>query len=49
MKIYCVSCKKNTTNENSSVTRTKQNRIMLVSNCVTRKNQGSFKIKKQVD
>ena len=31
MKMYCVSCKKNTANENSSVRKTKQNRSMLVS------------------
>ena len=33
METYCVSCKKNTANKNSSVRRTKQNRLMLVSNC----------------
>ena len=33
MEAYCVSCKKNTANENSSVRRSKQNRLMLVSNC----------------
>ena len=33
MEIYCVSCKKNTANENSGVRKTKQNRIMLLSNC----------------
>ena len=33
MKTYCVSCKKNTINENSSVRKTKQNRLMLLSNC----------------
>ena len=33
MKTYCVSCKKNTTNKSSSVRRTKQNRLILVSNC----------------
>ena len=33
MEKYCVSCKLNTANENSSVRRTKQNRVMLVSNC----------------
>ena len=33
MDTYCVSCKKNTANKNSSVRRTKQNRLMLVSNC----------------
>ena len=31
--MYCVSCKKNTANKTSSVGRTKQNRLMLVSNC----------------
>ena len=33
MQIYCVSCKKNTANENSSVKKTKQNRLILLSNC----------------
>ena len=33
METYCVSCKKNTANENSSVRRTNQNRLMLLSNC----------------
>ena len=33
METYCVSCKKNTANENSSVRKTKQNRLMLSSNC----------------
>ena len=28
----CVNCKKNTANKNSSVRRTKQNRLTLVSN-----------------
>ena len=32
MGTYCVSCKKNTANENSSVRKTKQNRLMLLSN-----------------
>ena len=32
MEAYCVSCK-NTVNENSSVRKTKQNRLMLLSNC----------------
>ena len=32
METYCVSCKKYTANENSSVRRTKQNRLMLLSN-----------------
>ena len=33
MKIYCISYKKYTVNETSSVTKTKQNRLMLLSNC----------------
>ena len=33
METYCVSCKKNTTNENSSVRKTQQNRLTLLSNC----------------
>ena len=43
---YCVSCTKNTANKkSSSVKRTKQNRFMLVSNCVIRikKNQSQLK------
>ena len=33
MEFCCVSCKKSTSNENSSVRKTKQYRLMLVSNC----------------
>ena len=33
METYCVSCKKYTENENSNVRKTKQNRLMLLSNC----------------
>ena len=33
MEIYCVSCKKNIANENSNVRKTKQIRLMLLSNC----------------
>ena len=33
METYCISCKKNTWNINSSVGRTRQIRLMLVSNC----------------
>ena len=32
METYCVSCKKYTANENSNVRKTKQNRLMLLSN-----------------
>ena len=30
METYCVSCKNTTTNKNSSMRRTKQNRLMLM-------------------
>ena len=33
LETYCVSCEKNTANKISSVRITKQNRLMLVSNC----------------
>ena len=33
MENYHVSCKKYTANKNSSVRKTKQNRLMLLSNC----------------
>ena len=33
MEIYCVCCNKNTSNKNSSVRKTKQNRLMLLSSC----------------
>ena len=33
METYCISCKKYTANENSGVRKTKQNRLMLLSNC----------------
>ena len=32
METYCVSCKKYTANKKSSVRKTKQNRLMLLSN-----------------
>ena len=32
METYYVGCKKNTANENSSVWKTKQNRLILLSN-----------------
>ena len=31
MKTYCISCKKNTANKNSSVRKTKQNRLMVLN------------------
>ena len=33
MEMHCVSCKKNTAKENWSVEKTKQSRLMLLSNC----------------
>ena len=33
METYCISCKKYTANKNSIVSKTKQNRLMLLSNC----------------
>ena len=33
METCCVSCKKYTANKNSNVRKTKQNRLMLLSNC----------------
>ena len=35
METYCVSSKKYTENENSNVRKTKQSRLMLLSNCGT--------------
>ena len=41
METYCVICNKNTENKNSS--ETKQNRLMLLSNCAVRgKNKLTF-------
>ena len=34
METYCFSCKKCTPDESSSVSKTKQNRLMLLSNYV---------------
>ena len=33
VETYCVSCKKYTINEDTSIRKTKQNRLMLLSNC----------------
>ena len=33
IETYCVRCEKYTTNEDSSIIKTKQNRLMLLSNC----------------
>ena len=48
MRTYCVSCKKTTASENSSVKKNTQNRLLLyqIVLFVARKNQLSLKIKK---
>ena len=48
METYGVSCKKNSANQNSSATRTKQNKLITFLNCAIcgkKKNKGSLKIK----
>ena len=47
---YCVSCKKNTANTSSSVRKTKQKRLVLLSNCAVCaiKSQLSLRIKKLI-
>ena len=47
MGIYCINCKKNTANKNSSVRRTKQNRLMLLPNFVVYSKKKSRFIKNQ--
>ena len=47
METYCVGCRKNTANENASVRRTKQNRLMLLSNCAVWGKKKSRFIKNQ--
>ena len=45
METYCVSCKKYTKNKNATVTKTKQNRLMLLSNCAICGKKNSMFIK----
>ena len=47
METYCVSCKENTANENLSVRKTKQNRLMLLSNCTAWHKEKSTFVKNQ--
>ena len=43
METYCDSCKKCTKNKNFYVRKTKQNRLMLLSNCaICRKKKSTF-------
>ena len=49
MKTYCVGCKKYTSQEKSSVRKTKQNRLMLLSNCaICDKKKSTFIKNKQL-
>ena len=48
MDMYFGSFKKNTANENSSIRRNKQIRLMLISSCAI-SGQFHFKINKQAD
>ena len=47
METYFASCKKNTANENSSVRKAKQNRLMHLSNCAVCVKKKSRFIKNQ--
>ena len=50
MKTYCVSSKKYTADKNSSVRKTKQNRLMLLSNCaVCGKKKSTFIKNKEIN
>ena len=51
MGTYFVSCKNNTAYKNSSIKRTKQNKIILAPNWIVleTKNQGLLKMKKLVN
>ena len=45
METYHVRCKKETANENSSVRKTKQNRLMIVSYCSVRDKKKPMSLK----
>ena len=47
METYCVNCSKNNTNENSRARGAKQNRLMVLSNCVVCGKKKSTFIKNQ--
>ena len=47
MKTYCLVCKENTDNINSKVIKTKNDRLLLMSQCSVCKNRKSKFIKKQ--
>ena len=45
MKTYCIVCKENTDNINSKVIKTKNDRLLLLSQCFVCKNKKSKLIK----
>ena len=47
MKTYCVSCRKNTENEDAKVIKAKNGRLMLNSSCSVCGNKKSKFVKKQ--
>ena len=47
MQTYCVSCKKNTGNENAKVIRTKNGRLQMKSECLVCGNKKSRFVKEQ--
>ena len=47
MNTYCLLCKEDTKNINSKVARTKNNRLMMLSNCAICNNKKSRFIKEQ--
>ena len=49
METYCVNCKKYAENENSNVRKSKQNRLILLSNCaVCGKKKSTFIKNKEI-
>ena len=47
MKTYCLVCKKNTANINSKMVKTKNGRLMLISQCPECKNKKSRFVREQ--
>ena len=47
MKTYCLKCKKDTENIDPGVVRTKNNRLLMQSQCTDSKNKKSRFLKKQ--
>ena len=47
MKSYCLKCRKDTENINSRVSKTSNNRTMILSNCAKRRSKKSRFIKNQ--